>query len=179
MHHAQVHELERSGAAWTLEWLALPQMVMTTGAALRIALELVASIEAMGGDGWTRRGSVGSSRWLATAVAIAGGVVLVLVTIMTVISVVGRALIPLRAEPDPGRLRDRPGRRALCHLLLAAAGAIPRAATPTSPSLTDHFPTRVTAVIEVVMDALMLVAVDLHRSGASGSGCSTSSATAR
>jgi 3-carboxy-cis,cis-muconate cycloisomerase len=49
MHHAQVHEFERSGAAWTLEWLTLPQLVMATGAGLRIALELVASIEGMGG----------------------------------------------------------------------------------------------------------------------------------
>ena len=51
MHQAQVHEFERSGAAWTLEWLALPQLVMTTGAALRMAGELVASIEGMGGKG--------------------------------------------------------------------------------------------------------------------------------
>lgn len=41
MHHALVHENERSGAAWTLEWMILPQMVMATGAALRIAKDLV------------------------------------------------------------------------------------------------------------------------------------------
>ena len=38
---ALVHENERSGAAWTLEWLVLPQLVVTTGAALRTALGLV------------------------------------------------------------------------------------------------------------------------------------------
>ena len=32
MHQALVHEQERSGAAWTLEWLILPQMVMATAA---------------------------------------------------------------------------------------------------------------------------------------------------
>jgi 3-carboxy-cis,cis-muconate cycloisomerase len=51
MHQAQVHEFERSGAAWTLEWLALPQLVMTTGTALRIASDLAASIEGMGSEG--------------------------------------------------------------------------------------------------------------------------------
>jgi 3-carboxy-cis,cis-muconate cycloisomerase len=36
-HQALVHENERSGAAWTLEWLVLPQMVVATAAALRHA----------------------------------------------------------------------------------------------------------------------------------------------
>ena len=40
MHQALVHEQERSGAAWTLEWMLLPQMVMATAAALRLAIEL-------------------------------------------------------------------------------------------------------------------------------------------
>ncbi|WP_309085233.1 3-carboxy-cis,cis-muconate cycloisomerase [Chelativorans sp.] len=44
MHQALVHENERSGAAWTLEWMLLPQMVVATGAALRIATELAATI---------------------------------------------------------------------------------------------------------------------------------------
>ena len=38
---ALVHENERSGAAWTLEWLVLPQMTVASGAALRTALSLV------------------------------------------------------------------------------------------------------------------------------------------
>ena len=44
MHQALVHENERSGAAWTLEWMLLPQMVAATGAALRTAAELVAGL---------------------------------------------------------------------------------------------------------------------------------------
>ncbi len=36
-HQALVHENERSGAAWTLEWLTLPPMVAATAAALRHA----------------------------------------------------------------------------------------------------------------------------------------------
>jgi 3-carboxy-cis,cis-muconate cycloisomerase len=41
-------EGERSGAAWTLEWLTLPPLVMTTGAALRTAATLLAGIEQLG-----------------------------------------------------------------------------------------------------------------------------------
>ena len=48
MHQALVHEQERSGAAWTLEWLILPQMVVATAAALRLAAELAGQIESVG-----------------------------------------------------------------------------------------------------------------------------------
>lgn len=48
MHQALVHEQERSGAAWTLEWLLLPQMVVATAASLRLAAELAAQIESLG-----------------------------------------------------------------------------------------------------------------------------------
>jgi len=48
MHQALVHEQERSGSAWTLEWLLLPQMVVATAAALRLAAELAAQIESLG-----------------------------------------------------------------------------------------------------------------------------------
>jgi 3-carboxy-cis,cis-muconate cycloisomerase len=40
LHQSLVHENERSGAAWTLEWLTLPQMVAATGAGLRHAIAL-------------------------------------------------------------------------------------------------------------------------------------------
>jgi 3-carboxy-cis,cis-muconate cycloisomerase len=39
-HQALVHENERSGAAWTLEWLVLPQMAVASAAALRHAQAL-------------------------------------------------------------------------------------------------------------------------------------------
>ncbi len=39
-----VHENERSGSAWTLEWLVLPQMTIATGAGLRTALGIVANL---------------------------------------------------------------------------------------------------------------------------------------
>lgn len=48
MHQALVHEQERSGAAWTLEWLILPQMVAATAASLRQAQALSGQIEAIG-----------------------------------------------------------------------------------------------------------------------------------
>lgn len=49
MHGSLVHELERSGAAWTLEWLVLPQMVVATAGALRLAVELADKIDSIGG----------------------------------------------------------------------------------------------------------------------------------
>ncbi|HWA42173.1 MAG TPA: 3-carboxy-cis,cis-muconate cycloisomerase [Hypericibacter adhaerens] len=45
---ALIHEQERSGAAWTLEWLILPQMIMATGAALRTAQTLLGQILRIG-----------------------------------------------------------------------------------------------------------------------------------
>ncbi len=48
MHQALVHEQERSGSAWSLEWLLLPQMAVATGASLRLGKSLVGSILRMG-----------------------------------------------------------------------------------------------------------------------------------
>lgn len=50
MHQALVHEQERSGAAWVLEWMVLPQMAQTTGRALSLACSLVASVNRLGRD---------------------------------------------------------------------------------------------------------------------------------
>ena len=45
LHQGLVHENERSGSAWTLEWMTLPQMVVATGASLRLALSLTHSMQ--------------------------------------------------------------------------------------------------------------------------------------
>lgn len=45
MHQSMVHENERSGAAWTLEWMILPQMVVATAASLDSASRLLDTIE--------------------------------------------------------------------------------------------------------------------------------------
>jgi 3-carboxy-cis,cis-muconate cycloisomerase len=44
LYQALVHENERSGAAWTLEWIVLPQMVTGTAAGLNKAQALVAGM---------------------------------------------------------------------------------------------------------------------------------------
>jgi 3-carboxy-cis,cis-muconate cycloisomerase len=44
LHQALVHENERSGAAWTLEWLVLPQMATAAGAGLRLAQDLIGKL---------------------------------------------------------------------------------------------------------------------------------------
>lgn len=48
LHQAMLHEQERSGAAWSLEWMILPQMCEAAGAALGHAKELLESIEQLG-----------------------------------------------------------------------------------------------------------------------------------
>ena len=45
---AMIHEQERSGAAWALEWLTLPAMAEATGAALNHAENLIGSIQRIG-----------------------------------------------------------------------------------------------------------------------------------
>ena len=50
MHQSLIHEQERSGSGWALEWMLLPQICIAAGASLRIALELAGSITAMGSD---------------------------------------------------------------------------------------------------------------------------------
>lgn len=49
LHQAMIHEQERSGAAWALEWMTLPQMVQATGRALVVASALTAQIVDIGG----------------------------------------------------------------------------------------------------------------------------------
>ena len=48
MQHNAVHEQERSGVAWTLEWLVIPQLCVVAGASLRNCNDLLSSITSMG-----------------------------------------------------------------------------------------------------------------------------------
>lgn len=48
IHQSMVHEQERSGAAWTLEWMILPQMVIACGASTRLAGVLAGQIRQLG-----------------------------------------------------------------------------------------------------------------------------------
>jgi TRAP-type C4-dicarboxylate transport system permease small subunit len=94
-------------------------------------------------------------RWLATAVAIAGGAVLVLITIMTVISVIGRALIPLGLSPVKGDYE-----LVQTGVLFAIFCSLPLTQYAHGHAdvavLTDYLPVRANAIIELVMDMLML-----------------------
>lgn len=51
LHQALVHEQERSGAAWTLEWMILPQMLNATGVSLKHAASLLSAIKRIGKAG--------------------------------------------------------------------------------------------------------------------------------
>ena len=44
MHQSLIHENERSGSAWSLEWMLLPQMAMAAGTATRTAEELIGKL---------------------------------------------------------------------------------------------------------------------------------------
>lgn len=48
LHQCLVHEQERSGASWMVEWMIMPQLFVATSAALRNAKKLVDSIEQIG-----------------------------------------------------------------------------------------------------------------------------------
>lgn len=48
---AMVHEQERSGAAWTLEWMVLPPLALSAARALGLAIELVEGLEISDGQG--------------------------------------------------------------------------------------------------------------------------------
>jgi TRAP-type C4-dicarboxylate transport system permease small subunit len=95
---------------------------------------------------------------LATAVAIMGGAALVVVTAVTVVSVVGRALIPLGLKPILGDYEI-----VQVGVLFAIFCALPLTQYLRGHAdvalLTDRFAPRVAAIIELVMDALMLVAM--------------------
>jgi 3-carboxy-cis,cis-muconate cycloisomerase len=48
MHHALIHEQERSGAAWMQEWMILPQMAEVTARSLSVAHDLATRITRIG-----------------------------------------------------------------------------------------------------------------------------------
>ena len=48
MHQAMIHEQERSGSAWALEWMILPQMAIATARALSAGLSVCQQITRMG-----------------------------------------------------------------------------------------------------------------------------------
>ncbi len=45
MHGAVIHEQERSGSSWTLEWMLLPQMCVATGASTNAARKMLQSMQ--------------------------------------------------------------------------------------------------------------------------------------
>jgi 3-carboxy-cis,cis-muconate cycloisomerase len=48
LQQSALHEQERSGTNWTLEWMLLPQICIATGTALITVQALLASVDAMG-----------------------------------------------------------------------------------------------------------------------------------
>lgn len=48
MHHSMIHEQERSGSAWGLEWMILPQMAQATARSLSASTEICTQITSLG-----------------------------------------------------------------------------------------------------------------------------------
>lgn len=95
---------------------------------------------------------------LATTVAIAGGIALVAVTVITVASVVGRAMIPLGLKPVLGDYEI-----VQIGVLFAIFCSLPLTQYLRGHAdvalLTDRFSPRVAAAIELVMDLLTFAAM--------------------
>ncbi len=49
LHGVLVHEQERSGSAWALEWMIIPQMILTTGRGLTATSDLLGQIKDIAG----------------------------------------------------------------------------------------------------------------------------------
>jgi TRAP-type C4-dicarboxylate transport system permease small subunit len=94
-------------------------------------------------------------RGLAAVVAMAGGAVLIVVTATTVLSIVGRILIPLGLKPIQGDVEI-----VQAGMLFAILCFLPWAHLTRGHAivaiLTDRFPTRFNAFLEFLMDVLML-----------------------
>lgn len=67
LHHAAIQEHERGGPGWTLEWIALPPMVLATGAALRLAGDTLAGLTV---DAGRMRANLGLDTGLILAEAV-------------------------------------------------------------------------------------------------------------
>ena len=94
---------------------------------------------------------------LAAATAIAGGASLTFAVVVTVVSVIGRALIPFGLSPIPGDVE-----LVQASMLFAVFCFLPWCHLERGHAvvaiLTDNFPVRFSAVAEFIWDAVMLVA---------------------
>ncbi|MDX5595196.1 3-carboxy-cis,cis-muconate cycloisomerase [Pseudovibrio sp. SPO723] len=50
VHHSLMHEQERSGSAWMLEWMILPQMLCVAAKSLAVGEKLLLEVEAIGAE---------------------------------------------------------------------------------------------------------------------------------
>lgn len=95
--------------------------------------------------------------WIARLAAIAGGIALAFAALVTVVSVIGRALIPLGLAPIPGDVE-----LVQAAILFAVFAFLPWCHLERGHAvvaiLTDRFPVRIGAIIEFIWDVVMVVA---------------------
>jgi TRAP-type C4-dicarboxylate transport system permease small subunit len=95
--------------------------------------------------------------WLAAALALTGGAIMIAITVMTVASIIGRLAIPLGLRPVPGDVEITQAGMAFAIFCFLPWCQLTRGHAIVT-ILSDRFPVRVTAVLEFVMDAVMLAA---------------------
>lgn len=95
--------------------------------------------------------------WIARLAAIAGGIALAFAALVTVVSVIGRALIPLGLAPIPGDVE-----LVQAAILFAVFAFLPWCHLERGHAvvaiLADRFPVRIGAIIEFIWDVVMVVA---------------------
>lgn len=95
--------------------------------------------------------------WVARLAAIAGGIALAFAALVTVVSVIGRALIPLGLAPIPGDVE-----LVQAAILFAVFAFLPWCHLERGHAvvaiLADRFPVRIGAIIEFIWDVVMVVA---------------------
>lgn len=95
--------------------------------------------------------------WLAAALALTGGAIMIAITIMTVASIVGRIGIPIGLKPVPGDVEITQAGMAFAIFCFLPWCLLTRGHAIVS-ILTDRFPVRLTAILEFIMDLAMLAA---------------------
>jgi TRAP-type C4-dicarboxylate transport system permease small subunit len=95
--------------------------------------------------------------WLAAALALTGGTIMIAITVMTAASIVGRLAIPLGLKPVPGDVEITQAGMAIAIFFFLPWCQLTRGHAIVT-ILTDRFPVRLTAILEFLMDLVMLAA---------------------
>jgi TRAP-type C4-dicarboxylate transport system permease small subunit len=95
--------------------------------------------------------------WLAAGLALTGGAIMIAITALTVTSIVGRLAIPVGLRPVPGDVEITQAGMAIAIFFFLPWCQLTRGHAIVT-ILSDRFSIRVAAILEFVMDIVMLAA---------------------